>query len=166
MLASITDELHIRDSYDDWLIFVDRLNKLTASGRVRRISPLPNRYFGKGDEWYLDPETGEIYVHGLPNAPVLPVWERFDIVEHTKAPKPHSNDLSVIPTGRISREEVKNLRGLLDFLARQGVVEILEPSSLESEARTETWFKELKTGATYRLVEKNGSEDNYWEKIL
>jgi hypothetical protein len=160
ILASIADGLNIRDSYDDWLVFVARLHELVASGRIRRISSLPNRYFEKNDEWYLDPETGEIYVHGLPNAPVLPVWERFDIIEHTRAPKPLPDDLSVIPIGKISRAEAKNLKGLLAFLARQGLVEILDPLNVKSQACPGWRIKDLKTEAIYRLVEKNGGEDN------
>jgi hypothetical protein len=167
ILASITDGLNIKDNYDDWLVLVDRLNKLAASGRIRRISPLPNRRFEKSDEWYLDPETGEIYVHGLPNAPMLPVWERFDLVEHTKAPERHPNNLSIIPTGKISRLDAKNLKGLLDFLIQQGLVEAIDPpNTAPSGDRTEKWFRDLQTQTTYRLVQKNDGNDDCWETVI
>jgi hypothetical protein len=167
ILPLMTDGLNIRDKYDDWLTFVDRLHKLAASGRIRRISPLPNRRFEKSDEWYLDPQTGEIYVHGLPNAPMLPVWERFDLVDHTKAPEPRPSNLSVIPTGKISRLDAKNLRGLLDFLVRQGLVAVLAPPNVSTSSDyTEKWFKDLQADATYRLVQKNDDSDNCWERVF
>jgi hypothetical protein len=166
-LGSVTDGLNIRDKYDDWLIFVSRLNQLVADGHIRRISPLPNNYFGKNDEWYLDIETGEIYVHGLPNAPTLPVWERFDIIRHTEAPKPQPNDLSVIPTGKISSLQAKNLRGLLDFLVHQRLAEPLAPPNQASASGyAEKWFKDPKSDAIYRLVENEDGNDNRWERVF
>jgi hypothetical protein len=164
ILASIIEGLNIRN-YDDWLVFVDRLTTLTESGRIRKISPLPNRRFEKNDEWYCDPKTGEIYVHGLPNAPILPVWERFDLLEDSKAPETHPNNLSVIPTGKISRLEAKNLGGLLDFLVQQGFVEALNPSNVaDLGGYSEKWYKDLLTGTIYRLLERD-DEDNCWEKV-
>jgi hypothetical protein len=74
ILGSVTDQLTITQ-YDDWLIFVQRLEELVRSGRVRQI-PAMRTVFLKQEEWYLDPDTGEIYVYVKPDAPILPIWEK------------------------------------------------------------------------------------------
>jgi hypothetical protein len=76
VLESATDELTIT-KYADWLVFTKRLERLVAEGKIKKITPRDSRCFAPGDEWYLDPATGEIYVHGVPNAPVLPSWDKF-----------------------------------------------------------------------------------------
>ncbi len=95
ILASVTDNLEIAQ-YDDWLVFVERLKKLLADGRVRRIDPLPTHLYSKEDEWYFHLEMGEIYVHVIPEAPRLPKWAKFDVFAATRVPE-HKNDLSVFP---------------------------------------------------------------------
>lgn len=161
ILDSLTDNLTITE-YDDWLIFRQRLKELVRNEKIRRIAPMKSQRFGDADEWYLDPETGEIYVHGVPNAPVLPSWEKFDIVAHTQEPRPHPNDLSVIPIGKTSPLIAKGIKGLMDLLIRQGAVEVLVPMSMDS---TEHWYKELQTGIVYRLIESADGNEIRWEHV-
>lgn len=165
LLGSLADGLAITN-YDDWLIFTQRLENLLHDDKIKRIPALPSNHFAPGDEWYLDPETGEIYVHGIPNAPTLPTWEKFDIVAHTQEPPPHPNDLSVIPAGEKSALEAKGLKGFMDFLIVQGVVEAIPPSCHYAPAdSTEEWFKERGTGKIYRLVRSSDGERNRWERV-
>jgi len=166
ILGSLTDALTITE-YEDWLIFVQRLQELVASGRVRRIpQPVGNKRFAKEDEWYLDPDTGEAYVHIIPDAPVMPQWVKVDLLAPVETPEPHANDLSVIPTGEKSRLEAKGLKGILDFLVQQGAVEALDPSSEPtSRDSTEKWFKDLQTKVVYRLIQKGNGDDNRWERV-
>lgn len=159
-MGSLTDQLTIT-KYDDWLIFVQRLEELVKSGRARRIPPIRKVHFDD-DEWYLDPETGEIYVYVEPDAPILPIWEKVDPFAQPKAPQAHPNDLSVISIGKISRVEAKGIRGLMDLLIRNGVVEGLVPMGADS---TESWYKELQTGAVYRLIESADGTDSRWERV-
>ena len=166
ILRSVTDGLTITE-YEDWLIFVQRLQELVRSGRVRRVpQPVGNRRFAKEDEWYLDPETGETYVHVIPDAPVLPQWVKVDLLAPVDAPEPHANDLSVIPTGKKSRLEAKSLKGILEFLVHQGAVEALDPSNIAASGDSaEKWFKDLQTKVIYRLVERRDGDDNRWERV-
>lgn len=75
-LNSILNDLTI-SKRADWLTFVERLEELVERGRARRIPPL-RRAFVEGEEWYLDAESGEIYVYVSPDAPILPIWEKVD----------------------------------------------------------------------------------------
>lgn len=164
ILESVTDGLTIT-RYADWLVFTERLRELVRSGKIRTITPLKSHHFAKGDEWYLDPETGEIYVHGVPGAPSLPSWERFDAVAHTQPPVPHPNNLTVIPLGSMGSVETRSTKTILGLLAHQGMVEMLEPQdAAKSQGVAETWYKDTQTGVVYRLVEKGG-EDNRWEMV-
>ena len=89
VFRSVTDGLKITE-YQDWLIFVQRLQDLVRSGRIRRISPsVGNHRFAKEDEWYFDPETGEAYVHVIPDAPVLPQWIQVDLLAPIGRPQAH-----------------------------------------------------------------------------
>ncbi|MGC2544759.1 MAG: hypothetical protein WA426_02850, partial [Silvibacterium sp.] len=103
ILGSLTDQLTITH-YEDWLIFIQRLEESVRSGRVRKIPAIRKVHF-KDEEWYLDPETGEIYVYVQPDAPILPIWEKVDPFAESEIPEPHPNDLSVILIGRTSRVE-------------------------------------------------------------
>jgi hypothetical protein len=58
ILDSLTHKLTITE-YSDWLIFVERLNEAVRAGRVRRV-PVVKRVWSSDEEWFLDPETGEI----------------------------------------------------------------------------------------------------------
>ena len=70
ILASLTHELTITKP-SDWLIFVERLNEAVRAGRVRKV-PVVKPVWGRYEEWFLDPETGEIYVYCAPDAPSPP----------------------------------------------------------------------------------------------
>jgi len=165
-LASVTEGLEIT-RYEDWLTFVKRLEELVRAGRARRISqPAGDRRFAKEDEWYLDSETGEVFVHVIPDAPVLPRWVKVDLLAPADPPQPHVSDLRVIPVGKKTRLEAKNLNGLLDFLVNQGAVEaVVPPNTALLAGSTEKWFKDLQTGILYRLVQNRDSDDNRWEKV-
>jgi hypothetical protein len=165
ILGEITKGLTITHRAD-WLIFVERLKELTLSGRITRILPLKTHYFADGDEWYLDPETGEIYVHGIPNAPKLPNWERFDLIKHTHGPEPRPSSLGAIPAGTMSRVETLSLKALLSLLTHKGIAEAIDPSSNEaSEGSTEKWFRDTQTKVVYRLIEDKHSGNGLWATV-
>jgi hypothetical protein len=166
ILSAVTKGLTITQ-HADWLIFVERLKELTLSGRITRILALKTHYFADGDEWYLDPETGEIYVHGVPNAPKLPNWEQFDLMKHTRTPGPRPTSLSAIPAGMMSRVQTLSLKALLSFLTRKGIAEALDPSNneAESEGSTEKWFRDTQTKVVYRLIEDKHSGNGLWATV-
>ena len=83
ILASLTHELTITKP-SDWLIFVERLNEAVRAGRVRKV-PVVKPVWGRYEEWFLDPQTREIYVYCAPDAPSLPIWERVDVLKHQEA---------------------------------------------------------------------------------
>lgn len=82
ILASLTANLKITDR-SDWERFVKNLNDLARTGRVRRITPM-KRLLSDDEEWYLDPETGEVYVYSPPDWPFLPAWEKVDVFDLKK----------------------------------------------------------------------------------
>jgi hypothetical protein len=73
--------------HSDWERFVQRLNDLVQNGRVRRIAPMKSLK-ANDEEWYLDPETGEVYVYEPPDWPFLPSWQRVDVLgsDHVTMP--------------------------------------------------------------------------------
>jgi hypothetical protein len=88
ILESLTTNLTIAD-HADWEQFVQRLSHLVQTGRVRRISAM-KRLRADDEEWYLDPETGEVYVYSPPDWPFLPTWERVDVLrpDQKEPPRP------------------------------------------------------------------------------
>lgn len=163
-LSSATDGLNI-SRYSDWIVFVKRLKELVHSGRARKIEPL-KRVFAKGEEWYLDTGTGEIYVYVSPDAPILPIWERVDVFSGEQVASPSANDLSVIPLGTMEHNEAQNLKTILGILAEHGVIERLTPKSIGvSQDFLQTWYKDVATGTVYRLIEKRNGEDSKWERV-
>jgi hypothetical protein len=89
ILESLTANLTITE-HADWEQFVQRLNHLVQTGRVRKVSAM-KRLRADDEEWYLDPETGEVYVYGPPDWPFLPTWERVDLLrpdQQTMPPQP------------------------------------------------------------------------------
>jgi hypothetical protein len=86
ILESLTDNLTITER-SDWERFVQKLNHLVQTGRVRRITPA-KRLKADNEEWYLDPETGEVYVYEPPDWPFLPSWQRVDVfgLDHRTMP--------------------------------------------------------------------------------
>jgi len=62
--------------------------------------------------------------------------------------------------------EVRSLRTVLDLLIRRWLVETVDPSNRPmSGDSVEQWFKDLRTEVVYRLVEKDGGEDNLGERV-
>jgi hypothetical protein len=85
ILSSLTDNLTITER-PGWDCFMEKLNDLVSAGRVRRITPM-KRLLVDNEEWYLDPETGEIYVYSPPDWPFLPKWEKVDAFALNKSSK-------------------------------------------------------------------------------
>ena len=110
--------------YSDWLIFVERLNEAVRAGRVRTV-PVVKRVWASDEEWFLDPETGEIYVYCAPDSPSLPIWERLDVLKHLEATDPAP--LSVFKTGPITVMTAHIMKMKLETLVGSGLVEALTP---------------------------------------
>jgi hypothetical protein len=168
----LTDQLTITE-YRDWLVFVERLNEAVASGRVRRI-PVTKTVYLKNEQWFLDPATDEVYVYVAPDSPILPIWEKVDVLrldqptgkEHSREVG-HANqaNLKVFTVGKISPAEAQSVRVALDILIRRGLVRVLEPYGVSvSEGSTERWFQDNGTKAVYRLIERNNGEIR-WERV-
>jgi hypothetical protein len=163
ILNSITDGLAIT-KYKDWTVFVQRLEELIRAGHIRKIEPLDTKQFLRGDEWYLDPESGEIYVHGLPNAPLLPRWTKVDPFASPPPRESPPNDLSAIPVGAKDRLETKGIKGILDFFVIQGGAVVIPPVNTSISAINETWYRDIRTDVIYRLVETTDGESR-WERV-
>jgi hypothetical protein len=151
----------------DWLVFVQRLEELVRSGRARRISPLW-RALAQGEEWYLDTDSGEVYVYLSPDAPILPIWEKVDVFSKPEAPESHESGLGAIPTARMSRPETESLKEILKVLVRHGVAEVLDPPSsvpVASSEGAQSWYRDSQTKAVFRLVEGPGDENSRWERV-
>ena len=85
ILESLTYNLTITE-HSDWERFVQRLSHLVQTGRVRRVTPT-KRLKANDEEWYLDPETGDVYVYAPPDWPFLPSWEKVDAISATSEPR-------------------------------------------------------------------------------
>jgi hypothetical protein len=173
-LDSILDGLTISKRPDsltivhraDWLIFVQRLEALVQSGRARRIPPLW-RALAYGEEWYLDTDSGEVYVYLSPDSPILPQWKKVDVFSKPDSPG-REDGLGAIPTGKMSRSEADSLKEILKFAVRHGAVEVLDrPNSVTtaSQGSTETWYKDPRTMVVFRLVECPGDGVARWERV-
>ncbi|HEY1800218.1 MAG TPA: hypothetical protein VGG46_04715 [Terriglobales bacterium] len=158
ILESLTRELSIR-KYADWLIFVARLNEVVCSGRVRKV-PVLKRVWSDYEEWFLDPETGEIYVYCSPDSPSLPIWERVDVLKHLEE-TPDPAPLSVFKTGQITVMTAHIMKLNLESLVASGLVETLTPPPgvTMSGRGTEKWFRDNVSNVIYRLREYYGLED-------
>jgi len=84
ILESLTLGLTITH-HSDWLTFVARLDRAIHSGRVRKVPVLKPVWGGKSEQWFLDPEDGEVYFYVPPNPPTLPRWEKVDVLKHLEA---------------------------------------------------------------------------------
>jgi hypothetical protein len=166
ILDSLTHELTITE-YSDWLIFVKRLNEAVREGRVRKV-PVVKRVWSRDEEWFLDSETGEIYVYCAPNPPSLPIWEKVDALKHLEATDPAP--LSVFKTGPISVMTAHIMKMKLETLVGSGLVEALTPpyALASSRRETEKWFRDNVSNITYRLIEYYGlkdADDIRWEVV-
>jgi hypothetical protein len=165
ILASLTRDLTIAN-YDDWLMFVERLGAALRSGSIRKVAIL-KRVWSDYEEWFLDPATGEIYVYLEPDAPILPRWERVDVLRHLEAPD--AAPLSVFKTGQISVMTAHIMRIKIESLVSGGLVEELgPPRRVASLDRTERWFRDKVSNVVYCLSEHYGLEeadDIRWEAV-
>ena len=166
ILDLLTHELAITE-YSDWLIFVERLNNAVKSGRVRRV-PVVKPVWGKSEEWFLDPEIGEVYAYFPPNPPVLPIWKKVDVLKHLEAPDPPP--LSGFKLGQITPMTAHIMKMSLEALVGRGLAEEL-PLPVEvprSKDRTEKWYKDRVSNVVYRLSEYYGlhdADDIRWEVV-
>jgi hypothetical protein len=166
ILDSLTHELTITE-YSDWLIFVERLNEAVRAGRIRKV-PVVKRVWASDEEWFLDPESGEIYVYCAPNSPSLPIWERVNVLKHLEVTDPAN--LSVFKTGPITVMTAHIMKMKLETLVGSGLVEALTPPCAQASSRrgSEKWFRDNASNVTYRLIEYYGLEDAddiRWEVI-
>jgi hypothetical protein len=165
-LESLTVGLAITE-YPDWVTFVERLNGAVRTGRVRRV-PVLKQVWSRDEEWFLDPETGEVYIYAAPNPPSMPKWERVDVLKHLDPPEPAS--LSVFKVGQITVMTAHIMKMSLEALVSRGLVEAL-PSPVEvlyPKDRTERWFKDNVSNIVYRLIEHyrvEGADDIRWEVV-
>jgi hypothetical protein len=167
LLESLTDQLTITE-YRDWLVFVERLNDTVASGRVRQV-PVAKCVYLRSEEWFLDPATNEIYVYVAPDAPILPKWERVDVLRYLEE-KPDPAPLSGFPVGQITVLMAHVMKLKLKTLVGRGLVEELPPPAhaASSKDTTERWFRDNASNVIYRLTEHYGlkdADDLRWEVV-
>jgi hypothetical protein len=171
ILESLTDQLVIT-KYDDWLVFVERLNAAVASGRVRRI-PAAKTLHIETEQWFLDSATGEIYAYVPPDSPILPAWERVDLLKlgqpneeaySREVGRNNQANLKAFTIGEISHAEAQAVKMALDILIGRGLVRTLEPNAV-SEGVSERWFQDLATEVVYRLIELNHADEIRWEVV-
>ena len=166
ILHSLTNGLTIT-KYSDWLIFVERLNEAVRTGRIRQV-PVVKSVWCSDEEWFLDPETDEIFAYCAPNPPAMPTWQRVD-------PLKQSGDyrlapLSVFETGPVTVMTAHFMKMRIEILVARRLVEALTPPchvALSSRG-TEKWFKDIVSNITYRLIECYGlgdKDDIRWEVI-
>lgn len=166
---SIKDGLDL-GSYWGWEAFAGRLEKLVASGCLRKIPALK----GKpqiGEEWYVEDKTGNIFIYRIPDDRPTNIWEKFDPFGPEPEPeRPSRNvrelDLRDLPVGRMSRRDALSLLVRLHMMIGFGAVESVTPAVPRAAGEsTETWYRDLRTGIVYRLVEGNGEDDSLWEPV-
>jgi len=163
---AILDGLNLHD-YSDWRIFVGRLDKLVEAGILRRISSLRGKPL-EGEEWYLEEKTGNLYLYLLPDAPLLPEWKKIDPfveLEFETSRNLSDFEMSEILVGRISRADAVSLLTRLHIMLGFGRIEAIAPKSPMTIGITETWYRDVRTGAVYRLVEGSGENDSFWEPV-
>ncbi|MGO9085302.1 MAG: hypothetical protein ACLQBK_08760 [Candidatus Sulfotelmatobacter sp.] len=156
-LESLTDQLTIAE-YRDWLVFVERLSNAVRAGSVRKV-PVLKPVWAKSEEWFLDPESGEVYVYAPPNPPSLPIWERVVVLTHLEASDPAP--LSIFKVGSITVMTAHIMTLKLEDLVSRGLAEEL-PVPVEvprSRDRSEKWYKDKVSNVVYRLSEYYGLED-------
>jgi len=168
ILESLTHKLDITH-YDDWVIFVERLNEAVRSGHVRRVAVL-KRVRSDYEEWFLDPETGEVYVYLEPDAHSLPVWEKVDVLSHLE-PRPDPAPLSVFKAGEVTVLTAHMMKATIETLVNRGLVEelALPPHRVPLlKGDTERWFRDKVSNVVYCLSEHyglNDADDIRWEVV-
>jgi hypothetical protein len=167
-LESLAHGLIITE-YSDWVIFVERLKDAVQSGRVRKI-PALKRVWSRSEEWFLDAETGEVYVYLPPNPPTLPRWKKVDVLQLLETTDADPAPLSVFKIGQITPMMAHIMKMNLEDLVSRGSVEAIPPpvAALSSKDRTETWYRDKASNIVYRLSEYYGlkdADDIRWEIV-
>lgn len=169
LFESLISDLNIHH-HSDWVVFDKRLESAIATGRARKVQKA-RTIFAPSEEWYLDPESGEIYAYLRPDDRVLPQWTKVDVFANPEVKKSDPKDiatsgLTAIPTGKMDQNWARSLKYLLQRMVEQGEVEIIanpEPGP-SAESALQTTFRELRTGIVYRLVEYPEDQIFLWER--
>jgi hypothetical protein len=167
ILGSLIFGLTITEHHD-WLIFVERLAEAVRTGRVRKVPVLKPVWGGSTEEWFLDPETGEVYFYVPPDPPGMPKWERIDVLKHMETPDPPP--LSVFNVGQISVMTAHVMKMSLEALVGRGLAaELPVPAEVpQPKDGTEKWYKDTVSNVVYRLIEHyplEGAGDIRWEVV-
>jgi hypothetical protein len=167
VLESLARDLIITE-YSDWEIFVERLNEALRSGRIRR-APIIKPVWGTYEEWFLDPETGDVFVYLPPDDHGNPDWKKLDVLKHLEAPDPPDPPpLSIFKPGPITVMTGHVMKLKLEELVAAGLVDELTPPQDMSRRGTERRFKDKVSNITYRLTEYfglNDPDDIRWEVV-
>jgi hypothetical protein len=166
ILESLTLGLTITD-YSDWLIFVERLTEAVRAGRIRKV-PVLKMVWSRSEEWYLDPESGEVYVYAAPNPPAIPIWQKIDVLKQLEATDPPP--LSVFKVGPITVMTAHVMKISLEAIVGRGLAsELPVPAEVpQSEDGAERWYKDNVSNVVYRLIERyplKGADDIRWEMV-
>lgn len=169
ILESLTQGLNILVK-SDWEAFVERLDRAVRSGRVREISALKlvRRGAKRYRQWFLDPETGEVYGYVAPDEHGRPIWEKVDALGDLEPPNPAP--LSSIKIGPKTVMMAYFLKQQIEALVTRGFVEVLPTpaSALTSRDRTENWYKDKVSNVIYRINEYyplKGADEIRWEVV-
>ena len=167
ILESLTADLTITE-YRDWQVFVERLNEAIRAGTIKEVPVLRPGARGRGEQWFSDPKSGEIYTYVHPNPPAMPRWERVDVFKLLDPTYPPP--LSTFQVGAITVMKAHIMKLQLEDLVRRGLAEELScpsPSMLRKH-ETERRFRDLESNVVYRLTEYyalSGPDDLRWEIV-
>jgi hypothetical protein len=167
ILESLAADLTIV-KYHDWQIFVERLNEAIRVGTIKEVPVLRPGFRGRGEQWFSDPTSGEIYSYVHPNPPGMPRWERIDVFEllNSTIPPP----LGRFEVGTISVMKAHIMKLQLEEFVRRGLIEELPGpfSSMLRKDETERRFRDLESDIVYRLTEYyalSGPDELRWEIV-
>jgi hypothetical protein len=145
-----------------------RLAEAVRTGRVRRVPVLKPVWGGSSEEWFLDPETSEVYFYVPPDPPGMPKWQRVDVLKHLAAPDPPP--LSVFKVGQITVMTAHVMKMDLEALVGRGLAEELPVPAEVARPNdgTERWYKDNVSNVVFRLIEHyplKGADDIRWEVV-
>lgn len=152
ILESLTAGLTIT-KYSDWQIFVERLNEAIRAGTIKEVPVLRPGFRGRGEQWFNDSKSGEIYSYVSPDPPVYPRWERVDVFELLNPTVPPPLSRFTIGTMSVMKAHIMKLQ-LEEFVHRGLIEELPGPFlSMLREHETERRFRDLESNVVYRLTE-------------